>query len=262
MLPLNSKRHSAASLRRNLSEYVRRLFRVRQMDLEYTLWQMGNLCFRPKKVYRTTAYHRQTKLQWARDDPAFVAILSGLVAVASLAYCIAFGKTVTRRFMCFSCSWTQLSLGYWKLASYGCQRGIDRFPCCWRCIMFCLLAYCKHLFERERRESYARCVWTYRRWRRMAVRFRCSLQFICPRLSASVLLTIPSPSSPQYHKYFLCDTLQFTILGCFHILQLHYFSRIQQWVSESHHRTQLTLCQPSLNCNAVHYFSYTLHLRR
>mmetsp|Transcript_27099 Transcript_27099/g.69794 ORF Transcript_27099/g.69794 Transcript_27099/m.69794 type:complete len:222 (+) Transcript_27099:244-909(+) len=93
MLPLNSKRHSAASLRRNLSEYVRRLFRVRQMDLEYTLWQMGNLCFRPKKVYRTTAYHRQTKLQWARDDPAFVAILSGLVAVASLAYCIAFGKT-------------------------------------------------------------------------------------------------------------------------------------------------------------------------
>lgn len=38
--------------------------------------------------YRHTSYHKQTKNQWARDDPAFVVVLCMLVAVAATAYCI------------------------------------------------------------------------------------------------------------------------------------------------------------------------------
>ena len=39
--------------------------------------------------YRHTSYHKQTKNQWARDDPAFVIATCGLLTVASAAYCIA-----------------------------------------------------------------------------------------------------------------------------------------------------------------------------
>ena len=39
--------------------------------------------------YRHTSYHKQTKNQWARDDPAFVLICCGLVATAATAYCLA-----------------------------------------------------------------------------------------------------------------------------------------------------------------------------
>ena len=41
------------------------------MDLESASWQMVTLCIDPKRVYKQTTYHKQTKNQWARDDPAF-----------------------------------------------------------------------------------------------------------------------------------------------------------------------------------------------
>ncbi|MBA0606046.1 hypothetical protein Godav_018563, partial [Gossypium davidsonii] len=40
--------------------------------------------------YQHTKYHKQTKNQWARDDPAFVVICSLLLAVATVAYCAAY----------------------------------------------------------------------------------------------------------------------------------------------------------------------------
>lgn len=42
--------------------------------------------------YRHTAYHKQTKNQWARDDPAYVIICCLLVAVAAFAYCVAWAS--------------------------------------------------------------------------------------------------------------------------------------------------------------------------
>jgi UNC-50 family len=44
--------------------------------------------YRSHSRYRHTAYQKQTKNQWARDDPAFVVITSVLVAVAATAYCV------------------------------------------------------------------------------------------------------------------------------------------------------------------------------
>jgi len=88
MLPGAGHQFSYASAR--FPEYLRRIVAYSQMDLEYTVWQMFYLCVNPSRVYRTISWHRQTKHQWARDDPGFVAILSLFMSVASLAYAIAF----------------------------------------------------------------------------------------------------------------------------------------------------------------------------
>jgi len=74
-------------------EYLRRLFNVPQMDLDYTFWQMINLCISPSRVYRTTKYHKQTKNQWARDDPAFLFVLMIFMMISTFAYSICFHHT-------------------------------------------------------------------------------------------------------------------------------------------------------------------------
>uniref|UniRef100_A0A2K5KM88 Uncharacterized protein n=1 Tax=Cercocebus atys TaxID=9531 RepID=A0A2K5KM88_CERAT len=53
-------------------KYLRRLFRFRQMDL--------NL------VYRNFHYRKQTKDQWARDDPAFLVLLSIWLCVSTIGF--------------------------------------------------------------------------------------------------------------------------------------------------------------------------------
>lgn len=58
------------------------------MDFEYALWQMLYLCVAPRKVYRNFHYHKQTKDQWARDDPAFLVLLSFWLCVSSVGFAI------------------------------------------------------------------------------------------------------------------------------------------------------------------------------
>ncbi|CAN6544380.1 unnamed protein product [Malus baccata var. baccata] len=92
MLPTTSRGRSSSSASRMnpmFIQYLRRIIKWQQMDIEYTFWQMLHLCTSPKVVYQHTKYHKQTKNQWARDDPAFVVICSLLLAVATLAYCAA-----------------------------------------------------------------------------------------------------------------------------------------------------------------------------
>ena len=74
----------------SVKEYSRRAINYDHIDLQYTFWQMFYLCVAPSRVYKTTKLHKQTKNQWARDDPAFVVVLACMVAMASLAYAIAF----------------------------------------------------------------------------------------------------------------------------------------------------------------------------
>mmetsp|Transcript_40912 Transcript_40912/g.66352 ORF Transcript_40912/g.66352 Transcript_40912/m.66352 type:complete len:249 (-) Transcript_40912:39-785(-) len=71
-------------------EYLRRIVHYPQMDLDYSFWQMIYLCIAPSRVYRTTRYHKQTKNQWARDDPAFTVILMYFLIMAAIAYSVAF----------------------------------------------------------------------------------------------------------------------------------------------------------------------------
>lgn len=45
------------------------------MDFEFASWQMVNLFVAPQKVFRQSMYRKQTKNQFARDDPAFLVLL-------------------------------------------------------------------------------------------------------------------------------------------------------------------------------------------
>jgi len=61
------------------------------MDFEATFDQMvALLSTEPGSVYKSFYYRKQTKNQWARDDPAFVVLEAFFVAIVSLAYAVAF----------------------------------------------------------------------------------------------------------------------------------------------------------------------------
>lgn len=74
-------------------KYLRRMFKFDQMDFEFALWQLIYLFVAPQKVYRNFQYRKrkcgyhlrelcllglfsETKSQFARDDPAFLVLLS------------------------------------------------------------------------------------------------------------------------------------------------------------------------------------------
>ncbi|KAK1332791.1 hypothetical protein QTO34_006322 [Cnephaeus nilssonii] len=83
---LNSRdaaRHTAGAKR---YKYLRRLFRFRQMDFEFAAWQMLYLFTSPQRVYRNFHYRKQTKDQWARDDPAFLVLLSIWLCVSTVGF--------------------------------------------------------------------------------------------------------------------------------------------------------------------------------
>ncbi|KAK1299642.1 hypothetical protein QJS10_CPB13g00510 [Acorus calamus] len=96
MLPTVSKGRAPSHVRSSplLPQYLRRIVKWQQMDIEYTFWQMLHLCTSPKVVYHHTKYHKQTKNQWARDDPAFIVICCLLLIVATSAYCAAYSESV------------------------------------------------------------------------------------------------------------------------------------------------------------------------
>jgi hypothetical protein len=72
-------------------DYMRRLIDFRQMDFEAAFDQLLTLLsFDPKEVYTPFYYRKQTKNQWARDDPAFVVVQAVFVMIGSLAYAVAF----------------------------------------------------------------------------------------------------------------------------------------------------------------------------
>lgn len=106
---------STLSMTMSVFQYLTRLIDISQMDLQSALDQMLSLlsCGNPissllstisssspgssshhhqatQKVYKLAYYRKQTKNHWARDDPAFVAVQILLLAISSLAYCIAF----------------------------------------------------------------------------------------------------------------------------------------------------------------------------
>ncbi|CAI5466733.1 unnamed protein product [Closterium sp. Yama58-4] len=80
----------------SLPQYLRRIVKWQQMDAEYCFWQMLHLCLTPRVVYQHTKYHKQTKNQWARDDPAFVVISAMLLAISASSYCVAYGHGIAQ----------------------------------------------------------------------------------------------------------------------------------------------------------------------
>jgi len=75
--------------------YLRRLFKFQQMDFQFAFWQMIYLFVAPQKVFRNSMYRKQTKGQFARDDPAFLVLLFAWLCVTSVCFCIVLGLTLS-----------------------------------------------------------------------------------------------------------------------------------------------------------------------
>jgi len=79
-----------------LSRYMRRLVHVSHMDFELAAWQMVYLLARPQQVYRNFMYRKRTKDQWARDDPAFLVLLSAALLVSSMIFTFVLGLSTVQ----------------------------------------------------------------------------------------------------------------------------------------------------------------------
>ncbi|RSH86715.1 uncharacterized protein EHS24_004986 [Apiotrichum porosum] len=62
---------------------LRRLTKFKSMDFELAFWQLTYLVVAPRRVYKQTYHHKQTKNVWARDDPAMLILIAGCLAVAA-----------------------------------------------------------------------------------------------------------------------------------------------------------------------------------
>ncbi|GAB6029108.1 Protein unc-50 A [Chamberlinius hualienensis] len=83
--PYRPTRNTATAKR---YKYLRRLLKFRQMDFEFAMWQMLYLFAAPQKVYRNFQYRKQTKDQFARDDPAFLVLLGFWLCVSSIGFAL------------------------------------------------------------------------------------------------------------------------------------------------------------------------------
>lgn len=71
-------------------KFLRRIVRLKfnQMDFQFALWQMVYLMTNPGKVYKNSRYRKDTKNQWARDDPAFLVLLAVFLCGSSILFAI------------------------------------------------------------------------------------------------------------------------------------------------------------------------------
>merc|ERR1719228_1703708 len=72
-------------------KYLRRIFHFRHMDFEFALWQMLYLFYKPQQVYRNFQYRKETKAQYARDDPAFLVCLSAVLIITTAGFSLTLG---------------------------------------------------------------------------------------------------------------------------------------------------------------------------
>jgi len=108
------------------------------MDFEATFDQMLTLLStEPEKLYISFYYRKQTKNQWARDDPAFVVVQASFVAVSAFAYAIAFRHPSFWGYL-----WTVL---YCVVVD-------------WLLVGFAVASTCSHLANKYLRQSHAHSV--------------------------------------------------------------------------------------------------------
>ncbi|EDO18502.1 hypothetical protein Kpol_2001p2 [Vanderwaltozyma polyspora DSM 70294] len=85
---------SGPTSRANIPIMFRKLFKTpRNLDFETAIWEMFNLIFKPRKAFRSFYYQRQTKHQWARDDPSFFILQIGLLTISSVVWSIVYGHS-------------------------------------------------------------------------------------------------------------------------------------------------------------------------
>lgn len=101
----SSERHSVSTKsgftpRKNiqrLKKMFRRLFKPNSLDFETAIWEIFNLVFNPRKMYRSHYYYKQqlsgNKVSYTRDDPSFLILLTGFLSISAIAWGIAYSPS-------------------------------------------------------------------------------------------------------------------------------------------------------------------------
>ncbi|XP_032676062.1 protein unc-50 homolog [Odontomachus brunneus] len=84
-------RHNCMGAATKCYKYLRKLLKFEQMDFEFALWQIIFLFVAPQKVYRNFKNRKQTKSQFARDDPAFFVLLTCSYSISTVGFAIVLG---------------------------------------------------------------------------------------------------------------------------------------------------------------------------
>ena len=92
-LPSDPRAHSTSSGPR-LPRIIKRALKFPSMDFELAVWEMTSLLIRPKSVFRTIYYHKQTKNTWHRPDPSFTYLLSFFLVLTGVAWGLAYAQNV------------------------------------------------------------------------------------------------------------------------------------------------------------------------
>ncbi|CCE64586.1 hypothetical protein TPHA_0I00800 [Tetrapisispora phaffii CBS 4417] len=75
------------------SMFYRLVKTPKNLDFETAIYEMINLVFKPRKAFRSFYYQRQTKQQWAREDPSFFILQIALLTVSSVVWSIVYGHS-------------------------------------------------------------------------------------------------------------------------------------------------------------------------
>jgi len=118
--------HLKITAKTKLTRYLKRILHYRHMDFEFAGWQMIYLLVAPQKVYRNFMYRKKTKDQWARDDPAFLVLLSAALAGSSVLFSIVLGFSFLQfiKFflwvVCIDCIFTGVVIAsiLWAITNY------------------------------------------------------------------------------------------------------------------------------------------------
>ncbi|XP_012235885.1 protein unc-50 homolog [Linepithema humile] len=81
-------RHNCMGAATKCYKYLRKLLKFEQMDFEFALWQMIFLFVAPQKVYRNFQNRKQTKSQFARDDPAFLVLVTCCLCISTIGFAV------------------------------------------------------------------------------------------------------------------------------------------------------------------------------
>ncbi|KAL0107854.1 hypothetical protein PUN28_014844 [Cardiocondyla obscurior] len=74
-------------------KYLRKLLKFEQMDFEFAIWQIIFLLVAPQKVYRNFQNRKQTKSQFARDDPAFLVLVTCCFCIFTMSFALVLSLT-------------------------------------------------------------------------------------------------------------------------------------------------------------------------
>lgn len=81
----------------NWKKLLKRLFKPNTLDFETATWEVFHLIVNPKKMHRSIYTYRQQNNRgssYARDDPSFLILLTGLLSILAVAWGLAYSPHI------------------------------------------------------------------------------------------------------------------------------------------------------------------------